>query len=120
MESKCSICGEDLEDEECFNCFEDSIETEVLVPESKEHCFKCGVSHLIKTITWHEPLMGAKYRSISVEYKLQVPLCIDCHEFAQTEPSQAYNRYLQPLMQKKFIKENPDKDFMKIIGRNYL
>ena len=69
----------------------------------------------------HEPLMGHKYKRLSEQYGLSVPLCLpDCHCYVQTEPTQEYNRYLQQLMQRKFERENPKLSFLKVFGRNYL
>jgi hypothetical protein len=110
-----------MDDLQITNEFEDESVLEQTPSFSKGYCFKCGALASQKRITMHEPLMGAKYRNLSIEYGLRVPLCQPgCHELVQEEPSQEYNKYLQILMQQKFERENPDKSFLKIFHRNYL
>lgn len=79
-------------------------------------CYRCGGTNLVSL---HEPIMG-KNRKLSIEYDLRVPLCFDCHRLAHDEPNQTFNNSLKVEMQKKFESENPNLDFLKIFGRNYL
>lgn len=79
-------------------------------------CFRCGS---VYSISLHEPIMG-KNRKLSIKYKLQVPLCFNCHRLAHDEPSQNFNQELQKQMQIKFESEHPNESFVKIFGRNYL
>jgi len=115
-EERCVCCGEIIPEglQVCFNC---DPKLEEYISFSKGQCFKCGATRLI---TMHEPLMGNKYRDLSVKYDLRVPLCWECHEYVQIEPSQEYNKYLQVLMQEKFNRENENLNFLRIFGRNYL
>lgn len=119
---KCSSCGEVIPDgqQSCFMCFIEPLEDD-FPKMSPSVCFKCGKEKPWHTITMHEPLMGAKYRKLSIQYGLQVPLCYPgCHDEVQEEPSQEYNKYLQVLMQQKFNREQKELNFMKIFGRSYL
>jgi hypothetical protein len=119
-EERCVCCGEIIPEglQVCFNC-EPKIEKHVSF--SKGECFRCKKCPPEVITTWHEPLMGRKYKRLSEKYGLRVPLCFPgCHEYAQEEPSQEYNRYLQKLMQRKFEREYPHLSFMSIFGRNYL
>ena len=109
-----------MEDDQLTTEFEDEPILEQELSFSKGCCFKCEALASQKKITLHEPLMGAKYRNLSIQYGLRVPLCADCHEEIQIESSQEYNKYLQILMQEKFERENPNKRFLEVFGRNYL
>lgn len=119
---RCVSCGAIIPEGQqvCFMCFNAIPEDDFpKMPPGK--CFKCKREKPYVAMSMHEPLMGAKYRSLSIKYKLQVPLCLpDCHDYVQREPSQEYNLYLQKLMQQKFERENPHLSFLKIFGRNYL
>lgn len=78
-------------------------------------CHRCGSSN---NISLHESLMG-KNRSLSIKYKLQVPLCFDCHRLAHDEPEQSFNEKLKIEMQYLFESSYPNLNFIKIFGRNY-
>ena len=118
---RCPKCGEEFFEgqTECFMCVDLPLEDDFprMVPGV---CFKCGREEPWWTITMHEPLMGAKYRQLSIKFKLQVPLCMDCHELVQREGSQEYNKYLQVLMQRKYERESHERTFLEEFGRNYL
>lgn len=79
-------------------------------------CYRCSGTN---SVSPHEPLMG-KNRQLSIKYGLRVPLCFDCHRLAHDQPGQEFNNSLKIEMQKKFEKEYPDLDFLKIFGRNYI
>lgn len=122
---RCVSCGEIIPEgaQVCFSCMtQDAIPLEDDIPRmNPNECFKCGTKKPFVTISMHEPLMGAKYRRLSRKYGLVVPLCLPgCHDLVQREPSQEYNRMLQKIMQRKFMRDYPHLDFMKIFGRNYL
>jgi uncharacterized protein YeeX (DUF496 family) len=57
-----------------------------------------------------------KNRDNSTKYKMLVRLC-DYHHDNMTEEQ---DLELKQVFQEKFIKENPNKDFLKIFYRNYL
>lgn len=44
-------------------------------PSITYYCFECGSF----TSSLHELIFGNLYRQISIEYNIQVPLCVDCH-----------------------------------------
>jgi hypothetical protein len=120
MEDRCVCCGEIIPEglQVCFAC---EVDVDENISFSKAECFKCKKKAPWFTITWHEPLMGNKYKKLSEKYKLQVPLCHPgCHDIVQREPSQEYNKSLQKLMQHKFEREHPELSLLAIFGRNYL
>lgn len=122
---RCTSCGEVIPEggQVCFNCLHPgSIPEEDDIPlMNPNECFRCERRKPYVTITKHEPLMGAKYRNESRKYGLWVPLCWPgCHNEVQEEKTQEYNRMLQKIMQRKFMRDYPELDFMKIFGRNYL
>ena len=81
-------------------------------------CYLCG------SVRWLEVhhIFNASNRNNSTKYGLVVYLCHQCHN----EPPLGVHfnkermRYLQQIGQKAFIKKYPNKDFVKIFGRNYL
>ena len=81
-----------------------------------KQCKRCGETYMVSL---HEPLMGSN-RKTSIKYKLQVPLCFNCHRFAHDEPSQEYNNLLKIQMQIEFEKSYSREFFIKEFGRNYI
>ncbi len=79
-------------------------------------CYRCGATY---SVALHEPIHG-KNRQLSIKYKLQVPLCFNCHRLAHDEPSQEFNDELKREMQMKFEETHSTEEFVKIFGRNYL
>ena len=83
-----------------------------------ESCFLCGSHNWIEV----HHIFGGANRTKSTKYGLVVPLCHYCHN----EPPNGvhFNKerrtYLNKLGQEAFEKHNPDLDFLRIFGKNYL
>lgn len=69
-------------------------------------------------VTLHEPLMGNKYRSLSIDYNLRIPVCEICH--AKMHKDARFNAIYQIEMQQQFEKEFSRELWMDIFARNYL
>lgn len=76
-------------------------------------CYICGG---IATDS-HEPLMGNKYRKLSIKYGLQLRLCRPCHRLLHDKPE--LNKKYQKEMQCKFESEHGRDEWMKVFGRSY-
>lgn len=79
-----------------------------------DYCYICeGIA-----VEYHEPLMGNKYKKLSLKYGLSIPVCRKCHkkmhDFAE------FNKKYQKIMQTDFEKKYSHSEFMKVFGRNYL
>jgi hypothetical protein len=77
----------------------------------------CAVCNLKPTEN-HEPLMGNKFRQLSIKHGLRVKLCNSHHRYAHSFAS--FNQELQRDMQRRFEEKNTREEWMKIFGRNYL
>ncbi len=76
-------------------------------------CIRCGR----QATEQHEPIGGCR-RKLSIRFGLRVPMCAYCHRLMHSEP--ILNMPYQEQMQKKFILDYPELDFIKIFGKNYL
>ena len=68
-------------------------------------------------VTYHEPLMGNKYRQLSIDYDLRIPVCEICHDMFHKKPET--NEPYQIEMQEKFEASQDFETWMEIFGRNY-
>lgn len=69
----------------------------------------------------HHVMFGTADRKLSEQYGLTVYLCYDHHRGNQgVHENKDLNIMLRQEAQKAFIKKYPDKDWMKIFGKNYL
>ena len=69
-------------------------------------------------VTYHEPLMGSKYRQLSIDYGLRIPVCEECHSIFHLQPET--NEPYQIEMQEKFESKYTRDKWMIVFGRNYL
>jgi len=69
-------------------------------------------------VTNHEPLMGSKYRQLSIDYNLRIPVCAECHKKMHDDAD--FNEIYQKEMQRRFEEGFDHATWMKIFGRNYL
>ena len=86
---------------------------------SKRTCIVCGTS---KNIHIHEIFYGTANRKKSIEYGLCVCLCAKHHNMSNegVHFNKVLDNQLKQQGQKAFMKKYPNKDFVKIFGRNYL
>lgn len=81
-------------------------------------CYLCG------SVRWLEchHIYGGANRKKSTEYGLVVYLCHYCHNEPPLGVHHNKERmnYLRQIGQQAFIKYYPNKDFIKIFGKNYL
>lgn len=84
-----------------------------ILTEDLEHCFLCGQ----KKNDIHE-VYGGSNRQQSMKYGFCVPLCRFHHQVVTMMP--LHNRQLQIWCQSEFEKTHTRKEFMDIIGKNYL
>ena len=89
------------------------------------YCYLCALLHQDyqrrNNLEEHHVFMGPN-RQASEHYGLKVYLC---HEHHLDNPEAVHVNYkicriLQIAAQTAFMKQYPDKDFMKIFGKNYL
>lgn len=89
------------------------------------YCYLCALLHQDyqrrNNLEEHHVFMGPN-RQASERYGLKVYLC---HEHHLDNPEAVHVNYevcriLQSEGQKAFMKHYPDKDFMKIFGKNYI
>lgn len=80
-----------------------------------EYCYHCKVSLAVAP---HEPLMGSKYRKLSIKYGLVIGLCDSCHKLLHADDNinTVYKKEMQELFESKYSHE----EWMKVFGRNYL
>ena len=90
---------------------------ESILQRNKE-CYRCGSKYFLES----HHIFGASNRKLSEQYGLKVWLCHSCHN----EPPNGVHhnketmQWLHEQGQKAFEKKYPDKEFIKIFGRNYL
>lgn len=85
-------------------------------PGSTDYCAMCGkpYAHL------HEVYYG-KNRQNSIEYKMQIRLCYQCHEGKDgVHNNPAFDFMLKQHFQRKFEFEWDHGKFVKVFGKNYL
>jgi len=86
-----------------------------IITDDLEHCIECGRS----PVQLHHVFDGCHRQNSDVEGCV-IPLCWNCHLKIHNEPSQQmmhrWHRYAQAIWEEK----NPDRDFVKVFGKNYL
>ncbi|NLD49901.1 MAG: hypothetical protein GX660_22390 [Clostridiaceae bacterium] len=85
-------------------------------PGSNDLCAICGKSyaHL------HEIYFG-KNRQNSIEHKMQIRLCFQCHEGKDgVHNNPVFDFMLKQHYQQKFEQQRSREEFVKIFGKNYL
>ena len=88
-------------------------------------CYLCMLLHndyqRRANLEEHHVFMGPSRRN-SEKYGLKVYLCNQHHTNGKEAVHVSYEvcRILQSAGQQEFLKKYPDKDFMKIFGKNYL
>lgn len=84
------------------------------------HCFWCG--RLAEAE--HHIFFGTALRKISEKFGFKVPLCNRCHNMSNDsvhlDPKRVKDLELKRACQAKFEKTHTRKEWMLIIGRNYL
>lgn len=97
-----------------------------ILEQEKGTCYLCVILHddhrIHTALHEHHIFFGTANRDLSEEYGLKVKLCLAHHE---TGPEAVHRNakvrhLLQQIGQKAFEEENPEKDFRKIFGKNYL
>lgn len=68
----------------------------------------------------HEVFYGTANRQLSIEWGMQVNLCVRCHRQVHLYPNKHKDKKLKQVYQLKFEKQYGHEKFMKIFGRNYL
>lgn len=93
------------------------------IMQTEEECFVCKTTQCLEE---HHVIYGRGYRPLSDKYGLTVKLCPRHHrgddktrKFA-VHFNPVLDEKLKKLAQQAFMKAYPDKDFVKIFGRNYL
>lgn len=92
--------------------------TKSIMTDDMEHCYVCGSSH----VECHHIYFGTANRKISDAYGCVIGLC----NFHHTGSEQAvhFNKNLDMALkkecQRRFQKQYPNEDFMKLFGKNYL
>lgn len=88
-------------------------------------CYLCMLLHhdwqRRNNLEEHHVFMGPS-RKASEKFGLKVYLCHEHHTGSEEAVHVSYEvcRILQSAGQQAFMKQYPDKDFMKIFGKNYL
>ena len=88
-------------------------------------CYLCIMLHsdyqVRNNLEEHHVFMGPS-RSLSEKYGIKVYLCHEHHTGSSEAVHVNYDvcRELQSRGQQAFMKRYPDKDFMKIFGKNYM
>ena len=82
-------------------------------------CLVCSTTHNLHK---HHIFFGSGKRMLSEKYGCWCYLCGIHHNLsnAGVHFNKALDTELKQMTQKKFIEVYPDKDFLKIFGRNYL
>ena len=82
-------------------------------------CLVCGTN---QNIHIHEVFYGSANRKKSIQYGCCVCLCAKHHNMSNegVHFNKKLDNELKQLMQKRFKEVYPDKNFLKIFGRNYL
>ena len=84
-----------------------------ILTDNMDRCFICGSPF----VDIHE-IYGGGNRKVSMKNGFTVPLCRKHHEFV-TITADA-NNYLKQKCQYEFEKHHTRKEFMELIGKNYL
>lgn len=90
-----------------------------ILTDDMETCYACGSCNGIEI---HEIYCGSN-RNNSIKYGLVVPLCLECHKGTygvHGSRGKLLNVSLRENGQMAFEKKYPQKDFLRIFGRNYL
>ena len=89
-----------------------------IMTDDETSCFICGSTNWIEI----HHVFNSSNRKNSTKYGLVVPLCKYCHNVAPNGVHQnAENDLkLKQMGQRAFQRVYPDKDFLKIFGKNYL
>lgn len=66
----------------------------------------------------HEPLMGNKYRKLSINHNLVIGVCDECHRLLHSDDK--LNTVYKQEMQRIFEREHGHEEWMRVFGRNYL
>lgn len=89
----------------------------------EDECFVCKTTLYLEN---HHVIFGRGLRPLSDKYGLTVKLCprhhrgdINGRKFA-VHFNQTLDKKLKRVAQRAFMEAYPDKDFIKIFGRNYL
>lgn len=82
---------------------------------NNEACYHCKTRQATAP---HEPLMGSKYRKLSIKYGLVIGVCDECHKLLHADDS--INTIYKREMQERFEAEYSHDEWMKVFGRNYL
>ena len=85
-----------------------------IITDDTTHCYICENPN----VECHHAIYGSGKRELSTAYLLLVPLCHRHHmELHQSNPQMA--KFFKAKAQEAFEKHYPDKDFIKIFGKNY-
>lgn len=85
-----------------------------IITDDTEHCYICDSPY----VECHHCIYGNGKRALADAYMLTVGLCHSHHmELHQTNPQMA--KYFKRLAQEAFEKHYPEKDFIKVFGKNY-
>lgn len=85
-------------------------------PTINDCCRYCGKPYA----STHEVFEGTGRRQLSIKYKMQVKLCLECHEEIQTHPLQGRDLELKQEFQAKFEQQYGHDFYMKCFMSNYL
>jgi hypothetical protein len=86
-------------------------------PTAEDYCTVCGKPYA----STHEVYEGTGRRQISIRYKMQVKLCMKCHEDIQTHPLQGRDLELKQEFQRKFEAEGNSRElFRRLFSVSYL
>jgi hypothetical protein len=87
------------------------------LPTAEDYCRYCKTPYA----STHEVYEGTGRRQISIRYKMQVKLCMKCHEDIQTHPLQGRDLELKQEFQRKFEAEGNSRElFRKLFSVSYL
>lgn len=80
-----------------------------------EYCYHCKCRIAVAP---HEPLMGSKYRKLSIKHGLVIGVCDPCHKLLHADDTinEQYKQEMQRIFEEKYSHE----EWMKVFGRNYL
>ena len=85
-----------------------------IITDDTDHCYICDSPY----VECHHAIYGCGKRDLSTAYMLLVPLCHAHHmELHNSNPQMA--KFFKAKAQECFEKHYPDKDFLKIFGKNY-
>lgn len=87
-----------------------------------QEVYMCEVCEDNVAVTKHEVYYGTADRQISIDNGFQVRICPLCHNAAHYRANVGFdlNKKLREKFQREFEEEHTRKEFMDLIGRNYL